>query len=130
MVAAHVTISGKGGVFIVPMCNNHNDSWGGYPKSGDGVVLKKCKAVKVEHSSKSAKPNLKPSGRTINHRKRPNTSKKKKSNNTKFKNLSKAQTLRRARKNDQQTWSWKGKSMGKVSGYIITMRSGRVRKRS
>ena len=130
MVAAHVTISGKPGIFIVPMCNKHNDSGFGYPSTGDGVFLKKCKAVKVEHSLKSARLSPKRSSAKKNPIKKSNTSKKKKSYNTKFKNLSKDQTLRRARRNDQQTWSWNGTRMGKVTDYIISSRSKRVRKKN
>lgn len=128
MVAAHVKINGLQGIFTVPMCNKHNDSWGGYPYPGDGVTLKKCKAVKVNHSSSSTrtssrrvgvkKSSKNQSGRTL-----------KKSINTKTRNLSKAQTLRRARRNGQQTWSWKGTRMGRVDDYVIKRRSGRVAKK-
>ena len=113
-VAAHVTISGKAGVYIVPMCNVHNDSWGGYPKSGDCVRLKKCAAVKVEHNLGSGRR----AGKTLT-----------KSTNTKVQNMSQAKILRLARSRGQKTWSWKGQRMGNISDYKITRLSGRVVKK-
>tara|TARA_B100001094_G_scaffold50051_1_gene45569 strand:- start:130 stop:735 length:606 start_codon:yes stop_codon:yes gene_type:complete len=128
MVAAHVKLNGIQGIFTVPMCNKHNDSWGGYPYPGDGVVLKKCKAVKVNHSSSSTQTS---SRRVASNKSSKNQANKiqKRSINTKIRNLSKAKTLRRARRNGQQTWSWKGTRMGNVDDYVIKRGSRRVAKK-
>ena len=128
IVAAHVKINGIEGIFTVPMCNKHNDSWGGYPYPGDGVALKKCKAVKVDHSSSSTRTSSRRVGANKSS-KNQSIKNKKKSVNTKIRNLSKAQTLRLARRNGQQTWSWKGTRMGKVEDYVIKRSSGRVAKK-
>ena len=126
MVAAHVKINGMQGIFTVPMCNKHNDSWGGYPYPGDGVALKKCKAVKVNHSSSSTQTTSRRVAKKSS--KNQSSQNKKKSINTKIRNISKANTLRRARRNGRQTWSWNGTRMGKVTDYVIRRNSGRVAK--
>ena len=43
----------------------------------------------------------------------------KKAISSKKKNLTKVQTLRKARRKKQDTWSWNGKRMGKVVNYVI-----------
>ena len=47
-IAAHVKLSGHDGIYIIPMCDGHNDSATGSPRANDKVLLKKgIKAVKV-----------------------------------------------------------------------------------
>ena len=81
-IAAHVKLSGHAGIYIIPMCDGHNDSATGPPMENDKVHLKKgIKAVKV------------PDDIT---KKRSRTTKRRKKNSSKVK--SKKKTSRRMRK--------------------------------
>ena len=106
--ASHVKISGKKGIFIVPMCVTHNDSgWQtAAPICGDTVILKSGTiAVKVANDK----------------------GKSRKSNNNNIKILKKSAIFRRAKNAGQTRWTWKGKPMGKVDKYTIDKNSRRVR---
>ena len=114
IVAAHVSISSKAGVFIIPMCNNHNDSggWGNVaPFPGDTVIVNGCRAVRVPddtgHKTKTSK----------------------KSTNTKVRKLTKVQTWRNAKNRPQKTWSWEGVRMGKISDYKYSAKTRRLSKK-
>lgn len=114
IVAAHVKIHGKPGVFIVPMCNNHNDSggWGNLPPfPGDTVIVNGCYAVRVKDDDGRR-------GKT-----------RTKSPNRKFRKLTKTKTLRLARSHGQEKWSWEGQRMGKTSNYKISRDTQRVSKK-
>ena len=120
IVAAHVTIQGMEGIYVIPMCNTHNDSLNpnAAPAAGSTVTIKqKCIAMKV------------PSDRKQRKKHRPFARNRTKSNNNKnTKNLSKKAKLLRARRLGYATFPWDGKRLN-VADYKIARDTGRVKKK-
>lgn len=120
IVAAHVSIQGMEGIYVIPMCNTHNDSLNpnAAPAAGSTVIIKqKCIAMKV------------PSDRKQTKKHRPFARNKTKSNNNKnTKNLSKKATLLRARRLGYATFVWDGKRLN-VADYKIARDTRRVKKK-
>lgn len=120
IVAAHVTIQGLDGIFVIPMCHSHNDSANpdAAPVAGSTVTIKqKCVAMKVPNDQKQRK-----NQRSFS----PNKSKS--NNNKNTKQLSKKARLLRARRMGYVTFGWDGKRLN-VADYKVVRSTGRVKKR-
>jgi hypothetical protein len=120
IVAAHVTIRGMNGIYVIPMCHNHNDSLNpnAAPVEGSTVIIKqKCIAMKVPNDENQRK------------NQRPFSRNRSKSNNKKnTKQLSKKAMLLRARRNGDTTFPWNGKRLY-VADYKVDRSTRRVKKR-
>jgi len=104
-----VSISPKTGVNMSHLCelNDEERTMNDYKKTYQKDLKKPAAAEKAPAKKSPAKKS--PAKK----------SPAKKAISSKKKNLTKVQTLRKARRKKQDTWSWNGKRMGKVANYVI-----------